>query len=304
MKYSAKLVRVLLIGTMAVTGALAGSAPAWADHDQGQGKSQDNRGGGQPNDNLSVYLDRTVHPTAQEGPCVAGQVWAGDGIPPTTFQRKRNLPAGIELAIKGHYRQGFDIRSTYVDGDGLVHIEVPTGPQVADPARGVSTGVANRAAWNFTFSYDAALNPSNPSLDQYDGQLWIDLDPSEKTKYLKLRLARLGPTTSPQCPPGVKDLSGFGWKSGNTIVIPDDEGDPASRVTQNSQNLAFYTAFIDNDPNQPGIQPYTFGPGEFDVVMILGRKGSSHDDDDDDGNRRWTILHVVFDVVSAPTQTP
>lgn len=303
MVYLGRVARLLLIGTMAVTGMtlaqVAITGPAWADDDD------DRRGnnGGQPNDHRPVYLDTVVHPTAQE--CPATDLWAGDGIPPTTFQRKRNLPAGIELAIKAHLRQGADLRSTYVDGDGLVHIEVPTGSQPS---------VANRAAWNFTYSYDVALNPSNPPLDQYEGQLWIDLDPSAKTRYLKLRLARLGPTVSAACTPGIKNPSGFGWKSGNTIAIPDDEGDPASKVTQNSQNLAFYSAFIDSNPSQPGIQPYTFGPGEFDVVMILGRKGGSQghgngdddddDDDDDDGNRRWTILHVVFDVVSAPTQTP
>src|SRR5690242_20700285 len=131
----------------------------------------DSNEGGQPNDKLPVYLDRTVDATAQDT-CTPGFLWQGAGNPATTFQRKRDVDAGIELAIKGIVRFGADIRSTYVDGDGLVHIEVPSGAQPGNP---------NRAAWNFTYSYDVALDASNPSLDSYEAELWIDLDPSDKT---------------------------------------------------------------------------------------------------------------------------
>lgn len=268
-----------------VTGVVAISGAAWAD---------DSSGGGQPNDKLPVYLDRSAHPTAQDS-CNPGFIWQGAGNPNTTFQRKRNLDADVELAIKGIIRQGPDIRSTYVDGDGLVHIEVPTGAQPSNP---------NRAAWNFTYSYDVALDPSNPPLTNYDGDLWIDLDPSKKTRYLKLTLDTGGAIQPIPC--GEPDYNGYVWKSGNTVVIPDDEG--TQQVTQNSQNYAFYRTLIDTDQNTPGIQPYTFGPGQFDVVMALREKGGNSDDNDDDdeggeGGKR-TILHVVFDVVTAPTQTP
>ena len=79
-------------------------------------------------------------------------------------------------------------------------------------------------------------------------------------------------------------------------------------MTQNSQNYAFYSSLIDSDPGQRGVQPYAFGPAEFDVVMILSKKGSNRgddgddddDDDDDDHDNHdrhgTTILHVVFDV--------
>jgi hypothetical protein len=231
-----------------------------------------------------------VHPTAEDT-CTPGFLWQGAGNPSTTFQRKRNIDAGVELAIKAIVRQGPDIRSTYVDKHGLVHIEVPAGPQQF---------VANRAAWNFTFSYDVALKPGNPTLENYEAELWIDLDPSEKTKYLKLELAKLGaPTAAGPCP-REPDRNGYGWQSGNTTVIPDDEG--TDRVTQNSQNLAFYTHLIDGNPNMPGIQPYTFGPGQFDVIMSIKRKGHGHGHGNDE--KQTTVLHVVFDVVSAPTQTP
>ena len=143
---------------------------------------------------------------------------------------------------------------------------------------------------NFTYSYDVALDPSNPTLDNYEAELWIDLDPSEKTDFLKLELVKLGPPAvfSP-CTPG--HSNGYGWKNKGTTVIPDDEG--TNFVTQNSQNLGFYLSLIDNDPKAKGIQPYTFGPGQFDVVMSIKRKGTEK-----------TVLHVVFDVVDAPTQTP
>jgi hypothetical protein len=261
---------------MAAAGAaliLGTASLAWADNDG-------DHGGPQPNDQLPVYLDHTVHPTAQDT-CTPGFIWQGAGNPATTFQRKRNLDAGIELAIKGIIRQGADIRSTYVDGDGLVHIEVPAG-----------TGSPSRALWNFTYSYDVALDPTNPTLDNYDAELWIDLDPSDRTDYLKLKLAKLGPPAPAAACPREPDLNGYGWKSGNTVVIPDDEG--TDRVTQNSQNLGFYSSLLGS---------YSFGPGQFDVVLTIKRKNNSRHDRNGNGNDK-TILHVVFDVVSAPSQTP
>jgi hypothetical protein len=184
---------VAAIFAMGVALQAGGLPSAWAD-DDGRGRGQDEDQGQRPNDGLPVYLDHTVHPTAQDT-CTPGFLWQGAGNPATTFQRKRNLDAGVELAIKAIFRQGPDIRSTYVDGDGLVHIEVPAGSQTT-PAPN-----ANRAAWNFTFSYDVALNPTNPMLDGWDAELWIDLDPSEKTKYLKLKLAKLtSPVPAGPCP--------------------------------------------------------------------------------------------------------
>jgi hypothetical protein len=236
----------------------------------------------QADDKLPIFLDRKLSMSAEDT-CTPGNLWVGAGIPNATFQRKRNEDAGIELGIKGHFRQGNDIRSSYVDADGLIHIEVPAGPQPT---------ALNRAAWNFTFSYDVSLDPSNPTLDQYKAELWIDLDPSDKTNFLKLDLVRIGPSAG-ACA-AEKDLNGFGWKAKNTLAIPDDEG--TDRVTQNSQNLAFYATAIDGDPNTKGVQPYTFTPGQFDVVMKIKRKSGSANDQ--------TELHVVFDVVSGPLPTP
>ncbi len=257
-----------------VLSATAFALPAFADNRHGNDTKP------------PVYLDRPLSASAEDT-CTPGFLWQGAGNPNTTFQRKRNVDAGIELGIKGIVRQGPDIRSTYVDDDGLVHIEVPAGAQPGNPAR---------AAWNFTYSFDVSLGSGNPTLDQYNAELWIDLDPSERTNYLKLNLARLGsPAAAGPCP-REPDTNGYGWKAKSTVVIPDDEG--TDRVTQNSQNLAFYAAQIDSNPNMRGIQPYTFGPGQFDVVLKIKRKSGwgSHNSE--------TELHVVFDVVTTPSQTP
>jgi hypothetical protein len=271
-----------LVGAVAVIGigvAQFGAAGvARADHDD-------------DDDNLPLYLTRTVDATAQDT-LAPGTMWVGAGIPATDFLVKRNEDAGVELAIKAHYRQGADIRPTYVDDDGRVHVEVPAGPQVVDPAHGVPVANPARAAWNFTFSFDAALPGARPSLDFYDGELWIDLDPSSRTRFLKLRLAKVGsPTAGPE-----PDRNGYGWKAGSTVVIGDDEG--TARVTQNSQNYAFYASLIDTSRFQPGVQPYTFGTGQFDVVLTLDKKGRRGRHGRDDGSTR---IHVVFDVVNSPT---
>jgi hypothetical protein len=240
----------------------------------------------QADDKLPVFLDRKLSPSAED-PCMApGFIWQGNGNPNANFQRKRNEEAGIELGIKGILRTGPDRLSTYVDNKGLVHIEVPTGSQPS---------VTNRAAWNFTYSIDVSLDPSNPTLDQYKGELWVDLDPSEKTDFLKLDLAKVGSPVG-GCA-GTFDGNGFGWKYKGMTLIGDDEG--TDRVTQNSQNLGFgfYLPFIDGDPDTKGIQPYTFGPGQFDVVMKIKRKSGGPNDE--------TELHVVFDVVAGgSSQTP
>ena len=39
-------------------------------------------------------------------------------------------------------------------------------------------------------------------------------------------------------------------------------------MTQNSQNYGFYSAGgVDFDEDAAGIQPYNFGPGEFDIIL-------------------------------------
>jgi hypothetical protein len=248
-----------------------------------------------------VYLDRDVHPTGTNDKCGTPQLWQGSGNAATGFQRLRDVDDGVELAIKGVYRSiGGDIRSTYVDEDGVVHIEVPSGNQTQPSVQ------TNRAKWNFAYSVDVGLKAGNPMLDSYDAELWIDLDPSKRTKFLKLKLQKY---TAPDPAPTTctdRNLNGFGWFSQGTPIIPDDEGPvtgaTALQVSQNSQNLGFYLSLIDADPHTPGVQPYTFGPGQFDVILSIKRHGHGHWHHDHDSDR--TTLHVVFDVVDAATQTP
>jgi len=269
----------LTVAASALALAMVASATAKADDDHNDNK-------------LSVYLDRDVHPTATNDLCTSPQLWQGSGNAATTFQRVRSVEDGIELGIKAVLRQvAGDFRSTYVDSSGVVHIEVPSGSQTIPAAH------ADRAKWNFAYSVDVGLKPGNPMLDSYHAELWIDLDPSEKTKFLKLDLMKY---TAPDPAPTTctsRNLNGFGWFSQGTPVIPDDEGPvtgpTALQVSQNSQNLGFYLSLIDADRKTKGIQPYTFGPGQFDVVLSVKRHhGASAE------------LHVVFDVVDTPTQTP
>jgi hypothetical protein len=250
---------------------------------------------------LSVYLDRDVHPTGLNDKCGTPQLWQGAGNAATGFQRLRDVDDGVELAIKGVLRSiGGDQRSTYVDSDGVVHIEVPSGNQTQPSVQ------TNRAKWNFAYSVDVGLKAGNPMLDSYDAELWIDLDPSKRTKFLKLKLEKYTPPAPAPASCGDSNLTGYGWFSNGSPVIGDDEGPvtgtTAFQVSQNSQNLGFYLSLIDADPHTPGVQPYTFGPGQFDVILSIKRHRHGHGHHDHDSDR--TTLHVVFDVVDAATQTP
>ncbi len=270
----------IVLGTAAVFTLNAPEAEA--------GRNKHHHGHSYHSDKVPTYLMNNLDETAQDSGA-PGTMWAGTGIPSTNFVLRRYGYSGIELAIKAHYRFGCDIPPTYVDDDGIVHIEVPAGPQVIDPDRCVTAAASNRAAWNFAYSYDVGINGSTKELDDYTGWLLIDVDPSKKTKYLPLRLAEVPLDTS------VNEPNGYGWKLRNAVIIPDDEG--TSQVTQNSQNLAFYSAFIDADPHTHGQQDYAdtnFGPGQFDVIMMLEPKRRHR--------KTKAALHVAFDVVE--TEAP
>ena len=83
------------------------------------------------------------------------------------------------------------------------------------------------------------------------------------------------------------------------LLIGDDEGPvvgaTAFQVTQNSENIGFgfWHDQIDADRRARGLQPYLFTPGQFDAILSV-RGPHAH----------MTVLHVVFDVVDNPTQTP
>jgi hypothetical protein len=272
MSFSRKLLGLLFTGAMISSGVGSALADDYSTFERWRGSRIDP---------WPLFLQRPADSTAQDT-CTPGFLWQGEGNPAITMLRKRNLDAGIELAIKGILRGGPDQPPTYVDSAGIVHVEVPSGEQVLGN---------NRAAWNFTFSYDVALNPANPILANYEAWLLVDLDASKKTKYLPLRLTKLAPYPNFPCA-ATGDYNGYGWKEGNTVRIGDDEG--TEKVTQNSQNFGFgyFRDRIDGDPNTAGIQTYNFTPGQFDVVMFIVKKWDF---------KTLTHVHVVFDVVDAPS---
>jgi hypothetical protein len=226
-----------------------------------------------------TYL-ATDLPTSGEDSDHPGTMWAGSGIPTTNFVLRDYPNGGINLAIKGHYRQGADIVPTFVDDAGVIHVEVPAGHQVADPDHGVPGDRTDLARWNFAYSVDVSRK-AGAELTSFKGELWIDIDPTEKAKYYKLRLGQVSVLDGDQA-------SGFGWAKQGVFIIGDDEGN--ANVTQNSQNLAFYDALIDADPSTPEMDSYVaadFPPGIFDVILKLERRRNGKADE----------IHVVFNVV-------
>jgi hypothetical protein len=268
---AASLAAVLTIGLGAVS--------AFASND----RNRDNNG---PNDDFRVYLNRAID-SRGEDPCHAGEVYQGSGAPNTGWARKRNLDAGIELALKAIMRQGPDIPASYVDSNNLIHFEVPSGTQVGNP---------NRAAWSWNYSIIVGLLPGNPDLlTGYDIELWVDSDATERQQWVKLKLGRVGAaTTQTACGTGVEpDLNGLGWKNKGQVIIGDDEG--TDHETQNSQNVAFWLSVIDSSRRDQGIQTYTYGPAQFDVILSVKKTS----DRGNSGDTR-TTLHVVFDVLDPP----
>lgn len=217
-----------------------------------------------PLDGPLVFLNADLDPTAQETP---GNIFQGSGNNEEDFQISRNSVHDLEAALGLGYRQGQKIEASYLDDDTF-HFIAPDGPQVIDPAHGVPVANANRAAWNFTVSVNSAIEGSTKTIaDHLDSGahifLRIDMDPrADQIKFLNTELVE-----------GGTSQSGYQWVAADslfvprgTVLIPDDEG--TVQVTQNSQNIAFYASLIDGDPNMPGHQPYTFGPGEFDIELV------------------------------------
>jgi hypothetical protein len=98
---------------------------------------------------------------------------------------------------------------------------------------GSQPGSPNHAEWNFDFS---ATRLASGQDETFTYKLEIDVDP--------------GP--------------GEAWATLYSSAAPLDTYVTAD-LFQNSSNYGFYEQFIDTDPNTPGIQPYAFGPGEFNI---------------------------------------
>src|SRR5882724_12346237 len=79
-------------------------------------------------EHVPSFLSESLDPSAVDPD--GGDMFAGVGNSVDHFILQRNVFAGVELALKGRYRQGEDIPATFVGGDGLIHIVVPRGTQV------------------------------------------------------------------------------------------------------------------------------------------------------------------------------
>lgn len=99
---------------------------------------------------------------------------------------------------------------------------------------GSQPGNPNRAEWNFDF---AATDFSAD--DDFIYKVEIDVDPGE----------------------------GVSWLTIYSSANPLDTDMGLGATFQNSSNYAFYRAFIDSDPGTPGVQPYAFGEGTFNIRL-------------------------------------
>src|SRR6185437_3071274 len=205
-----------------------------------------------------TFLDATLDTTATDG---HGHTLNGTGNSASGWETQTD--GSFQLGSDVHYRQGDTAQPVAVTGDGVLVYDMPAGPQVVDPAHGVSTASATRAATNFDYSFDTGvgLGP-HQTIQQFlasGGEFIfkIDLDPGQDNDPLVLH-AVYDPTVN-------TGGSHVVWEdSHNGIVIADDGGNQF--VTQNSQNYAFYRSLIDTNPHQHGIQTGPIGPaGAFDI---------------------------------------
>ena len=209
-------------------------------------------------DSSPVYLNATLDITATNG---NGYTLNGSGNPASGWEIE--TVGAFQLGTDVHYRQGATVQPVAVTERGFLIYEMPAGVQVADPAHGVPSANAGRAAASFDFSFDTGVGSgAHQTIQQFlatGGQFIykIDLNPGQGNDPLVLH-AVYDPIHN-------TGGSHIVWEDAhNNIVIADDAG--TDYVTQNSQNYAFYQSLIDIDPNTPGIQTGPVGvSGIFDI---------------------------------------
>jgi hypothetical protein len=142
----------------------------------------------------------------------------------------------------------------------------PDGTAHYNVLAGPSPSNAGRAEWNFDF----AATDYSPD-DDFTYLLELDLDPGE----------------------------GVQWATLYSSAAPLDSDLGSGSTFQNSSNVAFYRNGMDVDPSTPGIQPYAFGPGTFNVRLSAF---------DADGGalvaRNEVIVHVGGPAMSAAQESP
>lgn len=193
----------------------------------------------------------------------SGNIFAGIGNSADNYVIESNAAFDIELGLKVHYRTGDTVLPSFVDdATGVAHFTVDSGTQ---DGRHNENGVnVNRAAWNF--DYSALVDDELGNLDDFSIKLLLDTDKSAAVNYV--------------------DLFSFDPIAGHQIE---------EYLAQDSFNLAFASSIIDIDPDAEGIQPYTFGEGQFDVTLAAyspegTQLASAH-----------IVVHVSDDWLTAPT---
>jgi hypothetical protein len=220
-------------------------------------------------------VNATVDPSAQD-PASPGNLFAGSGIPATSFGTATNEDAGIELGLQVIYRQGPTVATTDDYADGVLHFQVNDGPQ--SMANGSFADNASRAAWSFEFSVATGLNGETTDLNDFTFKLLYDVDPGLGTNYRTLTLEA---ETTAQA----TGQSGFQWRDEGTglVFIADDEG--TANVTQNSENyaFAFFQSFLGGAYAPTGFA----GPAHFDIQLQAF----------DTTNSLIAANHIVVDVI-------
>ena len=138
---------------------------------------------------LTVRLDHSAIDPVTDPP---GYMWSGSGNPAEGFPLQQNPWTHTELALKGKYRQGPDIAPTFIGGDGAVHIVVPDGPQVIDPAHGVPVATCRPCGVEFRF---LVVQPRSTGSNQGSRatmrrSLLFDLDPIRRRRNICLSATR------------------------------------------------------------------------------------------------------------------
>lgn len=195
-----------------------------------------------------------------------GNIWRGSGNDPNGWQIENNSREHLQVATEVHYRQGDGILPTTYAQDTFKFV-APDGPQIVDPAHNVPVAHAGRAATSFGWSISTNTDGNGETLQSYlqDHDIFVRLQFTDTSgrEVLDYTLhAEYDPIANP-------NGSHIVWEDaqGNRPIM-DDAG--TAFVTQNDQNLAFYAAIMDMDPNTAGVQPYAFQPGlfEFDVTVV------------------------------------
>ena len=189
------------------------------------------------------------------------EMYFGDGNTPNNYVIEQHEGAGVETALKVHFRTGNDILPSVVGADGTAIFVVPEGYQTNGVGNASSTNM-NRAAWSFDYSLVAGLNGAEGDIDNFDFQLKVDTDKGAGVNYMVFNLE------------GSDGITPFVARNdqGQVIAVFGEDG-PSSDgtntdIAQDSVNFGFSTI---KGAIGGG---YAFGKGEFDIELTSYKDGT------------------------------